>query len=42
MRQATKYTDASKLQAVMDTLGKTEQEQSAYCRIHRAGAGIIV
>ena len=23
---------ASKLQAVMDTLGKTEQEQSAYCR----------
>ena len=25
---------ASKLQAVMDTLGKTEEEQSAYCRIH--------
>ena len=23
---------ASKLQAVMDTLGKTEEEQSAYCR----------
>ena len=23
---------ASKLQAVMDTVGKTEQEQSAYCR----------
>jgi hypothetical protein len=25
---------ASKLQAVLDTLGKTEQEQSAYCRAH--------
>ena len=25
-------TPAFKLQAVMDTLGKTEQEQSAYCR----------
>jgi hypothetical protein len=25
-------TPASKLQAVTDTLGKTEQEQSAYCR----------
>jgi len=25
---------ASKLQAVMDTLGKTEEEQSAYCRTH--------
>lgn len=25
---------AFKLQAVMDTLGKTEQEQSAYCRAH--------
>ena len=25
---------AFKLQAVLDTLGKTEQEQSAYCRTH--------
>lgn len=25
---------AFKLQAVMDTLGKTEEEQSAYCRAH--------
>ena len=25
-------TPAAKLQAVMDTLGKTEEEQSAYCR----------
>ena len=25
---------ASKLQAVLDTLGKTEQEQNAYCRTH--------
>ncbi|HHL3494136.1 TPA: transposase [Legionella pneumophila] len=27
-------TPAFKLQAVMDTLGKTEEEQSAYCRAH--------
>lgn len=24
----------SKLQAVLDTMGKTEQEQGAYCRVH--------
>jgi hypothetical protein len=27
-------TPAFKFQAVMDTLGKTEEEQSAYCRAH--------
>ncbi len=28
------HSPAFKLQAVMDTIGKTEEEQSAYCRAH--------
>lgn len=28
------YSPASKLQAVLDTMGKTEAEQSSYCRAH--------
>lgn len=28
------HSPASKLQAVLDTIGKTEEEQSAYCRSH--------
>ena len=31
-QQPKDQSPASKLQAVMDTLGKTEEEQSAYCR----------
>ncbi|HAT9067933.1 TPA: hypothetical protein JBD66_11515 [Legionella pneumophila subsp. pneumophila] len=28
------HSSASKFQAVLDTIGKTEEEQSAYCRTH--------